>query len=181
MGDDRKCVIMKKEKQRKSKYDKIAEKLDVIASWKRNGLTDEEVWTRLGIAKNTFYKYKNEHQEFCDALNNAREEADLIVENTAFKMANGFFVPVKQLVKEHRVYYDDHGRKCETDEYVEKDVLQYVPPNPTMTIFWLRNRKSGDWNKQIGHIDGGQSDGGGIIEIPMADTEIISESDEREE
>jgi len=144
---------MKSEKQRKSKYDKIAEKLDVIASWKRNGLTDEEVWTRLGIAKNTFYKYKNEHQEFCDALKNAREEADLIVENTAFKMATGYFVEVD-------------GKK------------QYVPPNPTMTIFWLRNRKSGDWNKQIGHIDGNTHESGGVIEIPMADTEIIADAEE---
>lgn len=164
------------EKKRKSKYDDIAEKLDIIRAKKRNGATDEELWNWLGISKNTFYKYKKEHSEFCDALKNGKEEADLTVENTAFKMANGFFIPVKRWFKEHHVYYDDHGRKCEKDEYVEKEEIQYIPPNPTMTIFWLRNRKSADWNKQIGNVDGGKhTESGGIIEIPIADTEIVTE------
>lgn len=163
---------MKDEKKRKSKYDKIAQKLDIIRAKKRLGATDEELWRYLGIAKNTFYKYKKEHAEFCEALKIGREEADLTVENTAFKMANGFFVPVKKLFRERRVYYDKCGRKCEKDEWVEHIEEQYIPPNPTMTIFWLRNRKSADWNKPIGRPEAEKRSEGGIIEIPIADTEI---------
>lgn len=47
---------MKVEKKRKSKFDEIAKKLDIIRAKKRLGATDEELWRYLGIAKNTCNK-----------------------------------------------------------------------------------------------------------------------------
>lgn len=159
---------MAEKKHTCGKYEKIREKLDIIGAWKRNGLTDEEIWTNLKIAKNTFYKYKKEHEEFCEVLKKNKEEADLTVENTAFKMANGFSVKVQDLRKVKKVYYDSAGRKIEEEKWEPFEKELYIPPNPTMTIFWLRNRKCADWNRRPGDSSGDLS-GGGIIEIPMVD------------
>ena len=72
----------------KSKYEShVAPRLEEIKDWARNGATDEEVFTRLGIGKDSFYRYKAEHSDFSDALKETKDYCDAQVENALYKSA----------------------------------------------------------------------------------------------
>lgn len=71
----------------KSKWEQVKEKLILVEGWARDGLTDEQIASNLGIGKNTFYEYKNKHQDFSDALKRGKEIVDYEVENALLKSA----------------------------------------------------------------------------------------------
>lgn len=71
----------------KGKYEThVLPKLELIKDWCRNGLTDENIAKNLGINIASFYRYKNEHSEFCESLK-SKDEADAIIENALFESA----------------------------------------------------------------------------------------------
>lgn len=71
----------------KSKYEThVLPKLELIKGWCRDGLTDENISKNLGIDCATFYRYKKQYCEFCDALK-SKEEADYVIENALFENA----------------------------------------------------------------------------------------------
>ena len=72
----------------KSKYETdVKPRLVEIEAWKRDGLTDEQIFKNLGISKNAFYVYRNKYSDFNDALKKGKEVADIEVENALFKRA----------------------------------------------------------------------------------------------
>ena len=122
---------------RKNLYESsIKDKLTLIESWKRDGLTDEEIMKNLGISKDTFYKYKNKYSEFNRALKNGREIADITVENALFKRAIGYTVEEETI--EIKVV---DGKETKQKKIVKKHIAGDV----TAQIFWLKNRKSSKW------------------------------------
>ena len=80
---------MAKKTGRRSKYDEFISRkgLVLVEGWARDGLTDEQIAHNLGIAQSTFYKWKNEHAEFSEALKRTKEIADFEIENALFKKA----------------------------------------------------------------------------------------------
>lgn len=58
-----------------------------IRGWAMDGLTDTQIARNLGIGRTTFYKWKNEHPEFANALMLSRDVADREVENALYKAA----------------------------------------------------------------------------------------------
>ena len=75
----------------KSKYETdVKPRLIEIEAWKRDGLTDEQIFKNLGISRDTFYKYKEKYADFSDALKKGKEVADIEVENALFKRAIGY-------------------------------------------------------------------------------------------
>ena len=83
----------------KSKYEtEVKPRLIEIEAWKRDGLTDEQIFKNLGISKDTFYKYKDKYTDFSDALKKGKEVADIEVENALFKRAIGY--KYKEVIKE---------------------------------------------------------------------------------
>lgn len=88
-----------------------------IQGWCRDGLIEKQIYKNMGVSKNTFYRWKNESQEFRNLLKESKDTADREVENALFKSATGFMGP---------------------DE-------KYYPPNTTAQIFWLKNRKHEEW------------------------------------
>lgn len=72
----------------KSKYEShVAPRLEEIKDWCRNGATDFEIYTRLGISKDAFYKYKQQFSDFSDSLKHTRAYCDAQIENALFKAA----------------------------------------------------------------------------------------------
>jgi len=73
---------------RKNKYEThVADRLDVIRGWCRDGLTEEEIAKRLGIVRSSLQKYKNEYSDLSDALKEGKEAADYRVENALYNKA----------------------------------------------------------------------------------------------
>lgn len=121
----------------KSKYETdVLPRLVEIEAWKRDGLTDEQIFKNLGISRDTFYKYKEKYADFSDALKKGKEVADIEVENALFKRAIGY--KYKEVIKEVK---EIDGKKS---TYV-KEVIKEMPGDVGAQIFWLKNRKSSKW------------------------------------
>ena len=118
----------------KSKYDShVKDKLVLVTSWARNGLTDLQIAHNLGISEDTFYKYKNKYIEFSEALKKGKEVIDFEVENALLKRALGY-------------KYDEITKELVDGNMVEtKRVTKEVQPDTTAQIFWLKNRKPKEW------------------------------------
>ncbi len=75
-------------KTRTNRFEWITpEKLLLIAGWRRNGLTIEEIAKNIGIGLSTFYEWMDKSPEIVDNLKIGKEEADTMVENALFKNA----------------------------------------------------------------------------------------------
>lgn len=141
----------------KSKYEThVLPKLDEIEEWAKSGLIDIQICNNLGIGKDSFYKYKNEHIEFSDALKRGKEVIDLEVENALLKRALGY--RYEEITKEP---VKNNPTQLQTTKQVTKEVL----PDVTAQIFWLKNRRPEDWRdkKEI------FSSGSNMIQISLED------------
>lgn len=124
----------------KSKYETIIlPRLDEVKQWVSEGLTDREIIKRLGISSSTWYKHKSEITEFSETVRESREPKIAELENTMFKLANGYFVEVTKGMKCREVYYDDNGRKCEKEEVHSYIETVHVPANFNAGKFLLIN------------------------------------------
>ena len=135
----------------KSKYETdVKPRLVEIEAWKRDGLTDEQIFKNLGISRDTFYKYKEKYADFSDALKKGKEVADIEVENALFKRAIGY--KYKEVIKEVK---EIDGKKTTYVKEVKeidgkkttyvKEVIKEMPGDVGAQIFWLKNRKSNKW------------------------------------
>ena len=117
----------------KSKYfTHVKPKLKLVECWARDGLTDEQISKNLDINIATFYRYKKDYCEFCEALKKGKEIVDYEVENALLKRALGY---------EYDEITYEHGEEI-------KRVRKQVAPDTTAQIFWLKNRKPAQWREK---------------------------------
>lgn len=125
---------------RPSKYEShVQPKLLLIEAWARNGLTDEDICKNLDVSIAAFSNYKLEYMELKESLKTNKDAADVIVENSLYKRALGYV-------------YDEVTREQKLDPLtgeislvVTKVVTKEVVADTTAQIFWLKNRKPGQW------------------------------------
>lgn len=98
----------------------------------RLGATDIEVADFLEVDVRTLYRWKGEHEEFCQALKAGKEISDERVERSLFSRATGY---------EH----DEVDIRVVAGELVQTPIRKFYPPDTTAAIFWLKNRKPNDW------------------------------------
>lgn len=115
----------------------MPDKLILIEGWARDGLTEEQIYTNLGVSHTTFNKWKNEKIELVEALKKGKEVIDRQVENALLRAALGYG------------YQED--TVTNKGEVVSLNKVQH--PNTTALIFWLKNRKPKDWRdkQEIAH------------------------------
>ncbi len=155
----------------KPKWEQVKTKLVLVEGWARDGLTNEQIATNLGVGKTTFYKMLNEHSELSELLKKGKEIVDYEVENALLKRALGYEYDEST----YEVKYDEKQEKYV--EVLTKRVTKQVSPdttaqikrgkeivdyevenallknaldgNVTAQIYWLNNRKPKQWrNKQ---------------------------------
>lgn len=116
-----------------------AEGLLQLEAWARNGLTDEQIASNIGINRDTLYEWKKKYPDISDTLKKGKEIIDIQVENALLKRALGYeFTEVTR----ERVY-NDKTNKFEFK--ITKKVAKEVQPDTTAQIFWLKNRKPAEW------------------------------------
>jgi len=124
---------------RKSSWEtKIEPRLLEIAAWCRDGHTEEQMSKALGISRATLYKFKLEKVELLNALRINKAIADITVENSLYKRANGY--KYKETTREIRTDKDGNV----VSKYV-KEVEKEVLPDTTAMMFFLKNRKRDIW------------------------------------
>lgn len=108
-----------------------------LEAWARDGLTDEQIAAKMGIAVKTLYRWKEQHSQICQSLKRGKEVVDVEVENALLKRALGYS-------------YNEVTHERVGDQMVPtKIVTKEVAPDTTAQIFWLKNRKPDMWGDRI--------------------------------
>jgi transcriptional regulator with XRE-family HTH domain len=124
----------------KAKYAEWLEEdgLTKLEAWARDGLTEEQIAHNMGISLSSLSEWKKKHSDILDALKRGKEVVDIAVENALYKRAMGY--KFKEVTRELRKNEDG-----ELQMMVTKETIKEVAPDTTAQIFWLKNRKPGEW------------------------------------
>lgn len=98
------------------------------------GATDIEVADFFGVDVRTVYRWKHEHDEFCQSLKAGKEIADDRVERSLYQRAIGY----EQ--EEVKIFMPANA---ETPVYAP--FRAKIAPDVTAGIFWLKNRRGDEW------------------------------------
>lgn len=98
----------------------------------RLGATDVELGDFFGVHRDTIWRWSREHEDFSDALKLGKEAADERVVRSLYAKATGY--------ERDGVKVFQHG-----GEVIEHKVREWVPPDTTAAIFWLKNRRRDEW------------------------------------
>ena len=96
------------------------------------GATDLEIADFFGITVRTLFRWKNDYDDFCHALNESKVIPDERVERSLFHRAIGY---------EH----DEVDIRVIDHQIVKTPIRKYYPPDTTACIFWLKNRRPDLW------------------------------------
>ncbi len=111
------------------------------------GATDDEMADFFGVHRSTIYRWKLDHEDFCDAVKSAKEVADERVERSLYQKATGYNYTEEQAIKIKK------GQHEEEVEVVE--VEKHAPADTTAAIFWLKNRRKTEWRDKQDHEHSG--------------------------
>ena len=130
-----------------------------LQAWARDGLTDEQIASNMGVAYSTLKVWKEKYSAVSAALKKGKEVIDIQVENALLKRALGY--SYNEVTRE-RIRDPETG---ETSLEITKTVKKEVVPDTTAQIFWLKNRKPKEWrDRKETEISGGLN-----INNPFAD------------
>lgn len=73
-----------------SKWALVQEKLPLIEKWCRDGLTEKQICTNIGISVQTLNVFKKQYPELVDSLKKGKEVLITELENALVKKALGF-------------------------------------------------------------------------------------------
>jgi len=99
------------------------------------GATDEDLADFFEVSVRTVIRWKSEHEEFCQALKVAKDEADNRVERSLYQRAVGYSFDSEKV-------FNNRGA------VVRAKTREHCPPDVTAQIFWLKNRRSQDWREK---------------------------------
>lgn len=116
----------------KEEFAKQAEKLC------RLGATDADLADFFEVNTSTIWRWSSRHEEFCSALKNGKDAADDRVERSLYQRAIGYEHDAVKI-------FQDKGEPLIVP-YREK-----MAPDTTACIFWLKNRRKGEWRDKIEH------------------------------
>ena len=115
-----------------------------LESWARDGLTDEQIASNMGITPKTLYRWKEQYCQICQSLKRGKEVVDIQVENALLKRALGY--SYDEVTKERVLDYDPStGQVVGSHMEVTKTVRKEVQSDTTAQIFWLKNRRPEQW------------------------------------
>lgn len=122
-------------------YARQAEKLCLL------GATDQELADFFEVDVRTIYRWKHDHDGFCQAIKGGKDVADERVERSLYQRAVGYeqdevkiFMPASASAP---VYAPFRAK---------------IAPDVTAAIFWLKNRRKDDWRDKQ-ELDHTSSDG----------------------
>lgn len=111
------------------------------------GATDFELADFFNVDTRTIYRWKNQHDSFCQAVKVGKDKADDRVERALYNRAVGYSFESEKV-------FQFQGN------VVRADTVEHVPPDPGAAFNWLKNRRKEDWrDKQeiehggiVGHV-----------------------------
>lgn len=98
------------------------------------GATDQEIADFFEIDVRTVYRWKHDHDDFCQALKAGKDVADERVTRSLFQRAIGYEQD------EVKIFMP-----ASATEPVYAPFRAKVAPDVTAAIFWLKNRRPDQW------------------------------------
>ena len=115
-----------------------------LGSWARDGLTDEQIASNMGITRKTLAEWKTKYSDICDTLKRGKAVVDIQVENALLKRALGY--SYDEVTRERVLDYDPStGQVVGSHMEITKTVKKEVQGDTTAQIFWLKNRRPEQW------------------------------------
>lgn len=161
-----------------------------LEGWARDGLTDEQIASNIGINPATLYDWKNKYNKISEVLKKGKEVVDIQVENALLKRALGYkynedkYISVQMNEVEYYEKLNEYINryKLEHPEATDDEIMlmreklpktkqqlverkvKEVAPDVTAQIFWLKNRIPSRWrDKQEANVN---LEGTGIVIMP---------------
>lgn len=103
------------------------------------GATDRDIADFFAVDERTLYRWKHENEEFCQALKVGKDEADARVEQSLYRRAVGY--------AQDDIHFSSYEGVVTQTAYVK-----LTPPDTTAAIFWLKNRRPGEW-RDVSRLD----------------------------
>lgn len=122
------------------------------------GATDREVAEFFGVSEVTINAWKHRNADFLNALKLGKEASDDRVEKSLYRRAIGYSFDAVKILQSN-------------GEPVYAPYVEHVPPDTTACIFWLKNRRRGEWRDKIDHEMTGK-DGGPIRTEDVSSLEL---------
>ena len=113
------------------------------------GATDVDLADFFQVDVRTIYRWKHDHDEFCQALKAGKDIADDRVERSLYQRAVGYTFDSAKI-------FNANG------EPLIVPYREHVAPDTTACIFWLKNRRKEHWRDKQEHEVTGK-DGGPVV------------------
>ena len=115
------------------------------------GATDDELADFFDVSQRTINRWKISFPEFCQSVQQAKDEVDARIERSLFHRAAGHYVKEQQAFKLKAVEYADGKRVKESEDVKVVELDRYQAPDTAAQIFWLKNRRSKQWKDRYDH------------------------------
>lgn len=123
----------------KEEYNEQAYKLCLL------GATDKELADFFDVTETTINNWKNEYEVFFESIRNGKKIADMDVAHSLYQTTQDRTVIEQQAFKCKEVYYNDEGKRIESEKIEIVDVEKVIPADFRSQQFWLKNRKADSW------------------------------------
>lgn len=143
--------------------------LESITKWRRMGMGFSEMSKKLGIARSTLSKLRNQHEELEAAIFEGEQEINDRIEKSLYDSLENKYIYEEEI---------EYGFDVKTGEEIpvsKKVKKKFVPVNATLLIFALKNRIPEFWNDkdelikaQIEKLREGTTEGG-ATEVTIVD------------
>lgn len=103
-----------------------------LQSWANDGLSDEQICKKMGIAVSTLWRWCNQNENIRKAISRGRDTMTMEVENMLYKCARGYTYEEEQVTKDGDIV----------------TVTRYQPPSAEAQKFILTNRRKDKWKSK---------------------------------
>lgn len=110
------------------------------------GATDADLAAAFGVTTPTIWAWRNQYQEFFNAITNTKAAFDALVERSLAQKAMGYT-------------YDAVELKVVDGRLHRVPVRKHVPPDTVACQFWLKNRRPEQW-RDVNRFEHTGRDGG---------------------
>lgn len=106
------------------------------------GATDKELADFFEVETRTIYRWRNQYEDFCQAVIAGKDRADDRVERALYNRAVGYTFESEKV-------FQHQG------QILRAPTLEHVPPDPGAAMNWLKNRQSDKWRDKQDHEHSG--------------------------
>ena len=136
---------MSENKPTKKYLELVEPRLDEIKAWARDGVSEEKIAERVGVAYSTFRDYRNKNSALSAALKKSKEHYDNEVVDSLHKNTLGGVITLKTPIKIKKTYFENGKKVREEEEIVIAEREEYVKPDTLAQMYWLNNRQASKW------------------------------------